>query len=513
MGKNNKLELNWIGKLNKTDIEPRILLFNKNKSINADASKDNLLIKGDNLISLHSLKNKFENKIKCIFIDPPYNTGAAFEQYDDGLEHSIWLNLMRDRLIILRELLNEEGSLWVSIDDNESHYLKILCDEIFGRKNFIANIIWQKKHTRSNDAKFLSDNHDHILCYAKNKSKWKRNLLPRNDDSDSGYKNSDKDPRGDWASGPCHAKTPNEKDIYEIKSPSDKKFNPPPGTSWRWSKEKFQKLILDNRIYFGKSGNNVPRYKRFKTEVQDGLVPITIWTHEEVGHNQDAKAEVKKFNSLEVFATPKPEKLIERILQISTNPGDYVLDSFAGSGTTGAVAHKMNRKWIMIEIGNHCESHILPRLKKVIEGKDENQVSLNNNWKGGGGFRHYDLADSLLKKDDFGQYIINRSFNDNIVKEAICMIMGYDYLGDKRKEYWQDGKSTEKDYIYILNSNISEKQLIKISNDIGSNSLLVCCKAFSGEINNFKNLTIKKIPDSIIHRYEWNKENYNLKII
>ena len=168
---------------------------------------------------------------------------------------------------------------------------------------------------------------------------------------------------------------------------------------------------------------------------------------------------------------------------------------------------------IMIEIGNHCESHILPRLKKVIEGKDENQVSLNNNWKGGGGFRHYDLADSLLKKDDFGQYIINRSFNDNIVKEAICMIMGYDYLGDKRKEYWQDGKSTEKDYIYILNSNISEKQLIKISNDIGSNSLLVCCKAFSGEINNFKNLTIKKIPDSIIHRYEWNKENYNLKII
>ena len=190
MNKLNKLELKWIGKLDKTNIEPRVLILDKKKSIQPENS-ENLLIKGDNLISLHSIKNKFENKIKCIFIDPPYNTGSAFEQYEDGLEHSIWLNLMRDRLIVLRELLNEEGSLWVSIDDNESHYLKILCDEIFGRKNFISNVIWQKKHTRSNDAKFLSDNHDHILCYAKNKSRWKRNLLPRDENSDDNNKNVD----------------------------------------------------------------------------------------------------------------------------------------------------------------------------------------------------------------------------------------------------------------------------------------------------------------------------------
>ena len=209
---------------------------------------------------------------------------------------------MRDRLIVLRELLNEEGSLWIVLM-TMNLYLKILCDEIFGRKNFISNIIWQKKHTRSNDAKFLSDNHDHILCYAKNRNKWKRNLLPRDESSNDNYKNIDKDPRGPWASGPCHAKTPNQKDIYEITSPGGMKFSPPPGTSWRFNKQKFQELIEDNRIYFGKSGNNVPRLKRFISEVQDGLVPTTIWTHNEVGHNQDAKSEVKRFNEKEVFAT------------------------------------------------------------------------------------------------------------------------------------------------------------------------------------------------------------------
>ena len=511
MNKLNKLELKWVGKLDKTNIEPRVLVLDKKKSIQPE-NNENVLIKGDNLISLHSIKNKFENKIKCIFIDPPYNTGSAFEQYEDGLEHSIWLNLMRDRLIVLRELLNEDGSLWISIDDNESHYLKILCDEIFGRKNFVSNVIWQKKHTRSNDAKFLSDNHDHILCYAKNKSRWKRNLLPRDENSDDNYKNVDNDPRGPWASGPCHAKTPNQKDIYEITSSTGVKFNPPPGTSWRFNKQKFQELIKDNRIYFGKTGKNVPRFKRFKSEVQDGLVPTTIWTHKEVGHNQDAKSEVKRFNEKEVFATPKPEKLIERILQISTMPGDYVLDSFAGSGTTGAVAHKMKRKWIMIEIGNHCDTHIIPRLKKVIEGDDRNEISLRNNWEKGGGYKYYNLSESLLKKDSFGQYIINDNLNEQTIKESICMMMGYDFLNSKADQYWQDGKSTETDYIYILNSTVSEKQLEKISINVGENSLILCCKAFNGDVDKFRNLTIKKIPDIIVDRYEWDKTNYNLNV-
>jgi adenine-specific DNA-methyltransferase len=245
-----------------------------------------------------------------------------------------------------------------------------MMDEIFGRQNFVASIIWHKKHTRSNDARWLSDNHDFIICYAKNKESWKRNLLPRTEDGEMGYSNPDNDPRGVWASGPCHAKTPTEKTYYEITTPTGRKILPPPGTSWRFSKERFEELINDNRIHFGESGNNVPRYKRFITEVQDGLVPLTIWFKDEVGDNQEAKKETKSFNALDVFSTPKPERLIQRILQIATKEGDLVLDSFLGSGTTAAVAHKMGRKWIGIELGEHAYTHCLPRLRKVVEGSD-----------------------------------------------------------------------------------------------------------------------------------------------
>lgn len=256
-----KLELTWIGKGQEPAVEPRILLHDPSKDY-GDPNATNMLIHGDNLLALKALEQEFAGRVKCIYIDPPYNTGAAFEQYNDNLEHSTWLSLMVPRLKIIRNLLSSDGSLWISIDDDEHAYLKVLCDEVMGRTNFVANCIWHKKHTRSNDAKWFSDNHDYILVYAKDKATWRPNLLPRSDDSAKGYTNPDNDPRGVWASGPCHAKTPNPKDIYPITTPSGRVVMPPPGTSWRFSEEKMKDLIQDNRIYFGANGDNVPRYKR-----------------------------------------------------------------------------------------------------------------------------------------------------------------------------------------------------------------------------------------------------------
>ncbi len=363
-----------------------------------DKNAENMIIHGDNLEALKALLPFYAGQVKCIYIDPPYNTGSAFEHYDDNLEHTTWLSMMYPRLELLRELLAEDGSVWISIDDDESHYLKVLCDEIFGRQNFIANCVWHKKHTRANDAKWFSDNHDHILCYAKNKLLWKINLLPRAENSQSKYNNPDNDPRGVWASGPCHVKTPNPKDIYPIKTPSGRVVMPPAGTSWRFSQEKMNLLIEDNRIYFGQTGNNVPRYKRFLTDVRDGFVPQTLWFRDEVGDNQEAKMEVKNFNSTDVFTTPKPERLIERILNLSTNIGDLVLDSFLGSGTTAAVAHKMGRRYIGIELGDQATTHCLPRIKAVIGG-EQNGISKSVNWHGGGGCRFYELGDTIFNEN------------------------------------------------------------------------------------------------------------------
>lgn len=382
MQKSGKLELTWVGKYEQKEIEPRILVENPELSY-GDQDTGNMLIHGDNLIALKALEQDYAGKIKCIYIDPPYNTGSAFKHYDDGVEHSVWLSLMQKRIDLLYALLSEDGSLWISIDDDERDYLKILCDEIFGRQNFVCSVIWHKKGTRSNDARWFSDNHDYILVYAKDKQNWKPNLLPRPDDSMGGYSNPDNDSRGVWASGPCHAKTPNEKDIYEVTTPSGRKIMPPPGTSWRFSEEKFNQLIKDNRIWFGEKGSNVPRYKRFLTEVQNGFVPTTLWFRDEVGDNQEAKKEVKGIDANDVFSTPKPERLLQRIVLLATREGDIVLDSFLGSGTTAAVAHKMGRRWIGIELGNHAYTHCKVRMDKVIEG-EQGGISKSVNWQGGG---------------------------------------------------------------------------------------------------------------------------------
>ena len=408
--KNQKLELTWIGKDNQPKLEPRILIEDPEKSY-GDKNSENMLIYGDNLLALKALEQDFAGKIKCIYIDPPYNTGNAFEHYDDGLEHSIWLSLMKPRIEILHRLLRTDGTLWISIDDDESHYLKVLCDEVFGRKNFVNNVIWEKKFSPQNDAKWLSDSHDHILVYAKNKDVWRPNLLPRTVEMDSRYKNPDNDPRGLWTSSDLSVKTYTPNTDYPITLPSGRVVNPTESRCWAVSKEKFQELVEDNRIWFGESGNNMPRLKRFLSEVQEGSVSKTIWYRTEVGDNQEAKKEIKAFDSEDVFTTPKPERLVQRILTLATNQGDRVLDSFGGSGTTGAVAHKMRRKYIMVELGEHCHTHCLPRLKKVVDGTDQGGISKAVNWQGGSGFRYYYLAPSLLKKDKHDNWIIDERYN------------------------------------------------------------------------------------------------------
>jgi adenine-specific DNA-methyltransferase len=420
---------------------------------------------------------------------------------------------MKPRLEILRKLLRDDGSIWISIDDDERDYLKILCDEVFGRINFIASCIWQKKHTRSNDAKWFSDNHDYILVYAKDKNKWAINLLPRTDDSLKNYSNPDNDPRGVWASGPCHAKTPNAKDIYEIITPSGRKLMPPSGTSWRFSKEKFEQLISDNRIWFGTNGNNIPRFKRFLTDVQNGFVPTTLWFRDEVGDNQEAKGEVKSINSKNVFSTPKPERLIQRILTLGSNEGDIVLDSFLGSGTTAAVAHKMGRKWIGIEMGDHAYTHCKVRLDKVIDGSDQGGISKSVNWKGGGGYKFYELAPTLIKTDKFGNPIINKEYNAEMLAAAVAKHEGFVYNPD-RIVYWKQAKQ-ENSYLYTTTQHITADYLDSIYKEMTENEyLVIACKSFDAGVDRlYKNIKIKKIPQMLLGRCEYGVDNYNLNIL
>jgi adenine-specific DNA-methyltransferase len=514
-----RLELTWIGKENRPRLEPRILLEDGEKSYHAQKRVsekdifDNRLIFGDNLLALKALEQEFVGKIKCVFIDPPYNTGSAFTHYDDGLEHSIWLSLIRDRLELIRTLLSSDGTLWITIDDNEAHYLKVLCDEIFGRKNFVANVIWEKKFSPQNDAKWLSDSHDHVLVFAKNKDIWRPNLLPRTDEMDARYKNPDNDPRGIWTSGDLSVKTYTPSTDYPITTPSGRVVNPPAGYCWRVSKEKFDELVQDNRIWFGPNGKNVPRIKRFLSDVQEGSVSKTIWLRTQVGDNQDAKRETKAFNDSDVFTTPKPERLIQRILSLASSPGDLVLDSFAGSGPTGAVAHKMGRRWIMVELGEHCHTHIIPRMKKVIDGEDPGGITKAVDWKGGGGFRYYRLAPSLLEKDKWGNWVISKDYDGTMLASAMAKHEGFVYNPDETL-YWKQGKSTEKDYIFTTTNFITIEYLDSIHEEMLSDeSLLICCKSFQEACEDrYANITVKKIPNMLLGRCEFGKEDYSLNI-
>ena len=519
-----KLELTWIGKGDEPKLEPRILIENpeysywqgKDQGVPSpfkDGEPTNMLIHGDNLLALKALEQDYTGKVKCIYIDPPYNTGNAFEHYDDGVEHSLWLNLIKPRLEILRNLLTNDGSIWISIDDDESHYLKVLCDEVFGRQNFINNVIWQKKYSPQNDAKWLSDSHDHILVFAKRKDLWRPNMLPRTDAMNDRYKNPDNDHRGVWKVSDLSAKRVTEKDLYEIVTPSGRSVFPPNGRSWAVSKNKYEELVNQNRIWFGKDGNSVPQLKRFLTDVQDGMVAKTIWLRDDVGDNQEANKEVKCFNSESVFSTPKPERLIERVLYLGTKKGDLVLDSFLGSGTTAAVAHKMGRRYIGIELGEHAKTHCFPRLRAVIDG-EQGGISKSVDWKGGGAFKFYNLAPSLLKQDKFGNWIIAQEYNADMLAAAMAKQEGFRYAPDEYI-YWKQGKSSEQDYIFTTTQFLTVEALDAIHAEMRpDDNLLICCKSFQKECKaKYPNITIKKIPQMLLGKCEFGKEDYSLNII
>lgn len=525
MTKKTKLELTWPGKENRPRLEPRILIEDAGKSYHAASRAegdlfDNMLIKGDNLLALKALEADYAGEVKCVFIDPPYNTGSAFTHYDDGLEHSLWLSLMRDRLECIHRLLADNGSLWITLDDNEAHYFKVMCDEVFGRSNFVSNAVWQKKYAPANDTLWLSASHDHLLVYAKDKSKWRARNLARDEKSLSVYKNPDNDPRGPWrADNYTCAKSSEERPnlYYMIENPNTgEKIWPKKSRVWGYGPETHEQHKLDNLIWWGKDGkNSVPSLKRFISSLKNsGIKAQTVWTWEEVGHTQDGRREQIALLPDDPFPTPKPEKLIERILQISTEDGDLVLDSFAGSGTTGAVAHKMGRRWIMVEIGDHADTHIIPRLKKVIDGSDQGGISKAVNWQGGGGFRYFTLAPSLLAKDAWGNWVVDRQYNPEMLAEALCKHLGFAYAPSQEEgEWWRHGQSSETDFLYVTTQSLTHEALKRLSDAVGpERTLVVCARAFAGSTDAFPNLTAVKIPSAILTRCEWGRDDYSLNV-
>lgn len=404
-----KLELTWIGKGEEPKLEPRILIENHEYSY-GDPNTENMLIHGDNLLALKALEQDYAGKIKCIYIDPPYNTGNAFEHYDDGIEHSLWLNLIKPRLDILRNLLSDDGLIWITLDDNEVHYCKVMCDEIFGRKNFLGSITWQHSIQGKNDAKTFSLSHNYLLVYGKSEN-FLRFELPREEKHNTNYSNPDNDPKGLWRSGDVRSPNLRENLKYDVLTPSGN-IIPPPEKGWRWSEELFKEKVETGEITFVNNETRVLR--KIYLENQGGRVPETLWLGEDFGTTREASAENKILFPKNPFGTPKPEKLILKVLQISTQSGDLVLDSFLGSGTTAAVAHKMGRKYIGIELGEHAKTHCYPRLKAVVDG-EQGGISKAIEWKGGGGFKFYTLAPSLLKQDKFGNLIINQEYNADML--------------------------------------------------------------------------------------------------
>lgn len=528
-----KLELTWIGKEKRPKLEPRILLEDPEKSYHAKHRVtdndifDNRLIFGDNLLALKALEQEFSGKVKCVFIDPPYNTGSAFTHYDDGLEHSIWLGLMRDRLEIIRRLLSEDGSLWITIDDNEAHYLKVLCDEIFGRPNFVASVIWEKSDSPKMDSRYFSSRHDYVLVYAKSIDALKLARLPDDtEDATKHYNKTDSDGRR-YYTKPLRAMGSGD-DTREARPTLYFPITAPDGTAvypkrqdgvdgrWRWSQERVQRDA--DKLEWVKSKNGWNPYYKIYAEEGKQRPPETIWTHKAVGSNRTSKAEVKALiDQLSQFDTPKPEALLKRVLDLATKRGDLVLDSFAGSGTTGAVAHKMGRRWIMVELGEHCHTHIIPRLKKVIDGEDKGGITGAVGWKGGGGFRYYRLAPSLIVNDRWGNPVINPEYNAAMLAEALAKLEGFTYAPSET-HWWQHGHSSERDFIYVTTQNLSAEQLQALADEVGpERSLLVCCAAFHGvtaakAAERWPNLTLKKIPKMVLARCEWGRDDYSLNV-
>jgi len=578
--KNTKLELTWIGKDQRPKLEPRILIEDPDKSYHAahrvseDDIFDNRLIFGDNLLALKALEQEFTGKIKCIYIDPPFNTGQMFEHYDDCIENSLWLTQMRDRLVLLRRLLSEDGSLWLHLDDCQAHRARCVMDEIFGDGSFLGTVVWEKSDSPRMDADFFSSRHDYIMVYARSRTEATFNRLDT--ELPEHYNKRDKNGkpyylkplRAMGGQGDSRAARPNL--FFALQAPDGSDILPKrqdgSDGAWRWSREKCQDEVW--RIEWVEGRNGWSPYYRVYGDGFKGRPPETIWPHPEVGSNRTSKAEIKALVPKEKpFGTPKPERLLQRIIHIASNPGDIVLDSFAGSGTTGSVAHKMGRRWIMVELEQTCHTHIIPRLKKVIDGEDNGGISANRArvWEStltvsklqkadelleemaeveasasdeyvrferkiedghlrlygirgsgsrpvGGGFRYYKLGPSLLKKDEWGNWVINTDFNPEMLAEAVCKLEGFAYAPSD-EVYWQHGHSTETDFIYVTTQFMNREMLAKLSDEVGeSRSLLVVCKAFRVKPDAFANLTLKKIPKAVLRKCEWGQDDYSLEI-
>lgn len=520
--------LHWIGKdkviNHHQDVPYRILekQYTYKDGQESGAPSENKIIHGDNLEALKSLLPEFEGKVKCIYIDPPYNTGNEGWVYNDnnndpklkkwlgqvvGKEsedlsrHDKWLCMMYPRLKLLHKLLSEDGAIFISIDDNEQANLRLLCDEIFGGSNFVNNIIWQKKYSPQNDARYLSDMHDFVVCYAKQLTKWQRNLLPRTLKQNKRYKNLDNDKRGDWKSSDLSVKTYNANTDYTIETPSGRKVNPPSGYCWRVSEERFISMVEDNRIWFGIDGNNVPSIKRFLHEVQEGTVPVTLWLREEVGDNQEGKQVLKQiFNDGSFpFETPKPSRLIENILKISSNKNDIILDSFAGSGTTAHAVLNLNkedggnRKFILIEMEDYANNITAERVKRVINGYGEGTKAVEGT---GGDFSYYELGKPV--------FLENEMLNEEIGKEKIEEYVWFSETKlpyqSEEENYLLGTKDQTAYYFYYDPSNITtlDESFLRTLKTKASQYIIYADNCLlTKELMQKYNIIFKKIPRDI----------------
>lgn len=525
-----KLELTWIGKGEEPKLEPRILIENPEYSY-GDPNSPNMLIHGDNLLALKALEQDYAGKVKCIYIDPPYNTGNAFEHYDDGVEHSLWLSLMKPRLDILRNLLSNDGSIWISIDENEGHYLKVMCDEIFGRKNYIIQTVIQRGGVTGHKAINPTPVQvaDLMLVYAKDKEKWTYQPVYREREFDEAYSkfiiNYD-DYYENWqfitlkealekfniTLNKLLDKSPER--IIRFAQPSYDSVGQATKELINISKKDTSKVYLLERegypnIYLWK-GDRILFYKDKMKEVDGKLVTAelvsNIWT--------DMKYQgIAKEGNVTFAKSKKPEAQVRRIFEMSTQPGDLVLDSFLGSGTTAAVAHKMGRRWIGVELGEHAKTHCFPRLKQVVDG-EQGGISKTVNWQGGGGFKFYTLAPSLLKQDKFGNWVISQEYNADMLAAAMAKQEGFKYQPHE-STYWKQGQSSEQDFIFTTTQFLTVEALDSIKDEMQpGETLLICCKSFQKECKGkFGNITIKKIPLMLLGRCEYGKEDYSLNII
>ena len=471
-----------------------------------------MLIHGDNLIALASLEHQFAGKVKCVYIDPPYNTGSAFEQYDDNFEHSKWLNLMRPRLEFLRKLLADDGVIFVQIDDNEQAYLKIIMDEIFGRDKFIANIIWRKKAGGGQDAEFFSIEHENILVYRKNTWKIVDAKRMPNENEYNKIINGRKAKilkLEKWGTSPYKDDRPSL--YYSIKNPDGEDFFPsaPDGRDGRWRK-KPETLDTEHIKWEKRNGRWIPYEILYFDEAEDKTIKTrSIWT--DYGNNTEAANEIKSLFYAKAFATPKPERLIERILTLATNPGDLVLDSFLGSGTTAAVAHKMNRRYIGIEIGEHAYTHCKTRLDKVISGEDLGGITKSTGWTGGGGYRFYELAPTLINEDEYGQLYINGFYDDETLARAIALHEGFTYAPDE-SIFWKQSKGSEKSYLYVTTRFVNQAFVNSIQSTMKDDEyLIIVCKAHERGITSSQ-IAVKKIPQAVLKNCDFGKNDYNLNI-